>query len=44
MITRDRAYFRKSGHACGITQKGQKSLVKGHSCGFLPLIFSILGH
>ena len=39
-----RAYSRKEGHACGITQKGQKSPVKGHSCGFLPLIFSNLGH
>ena len=39
-----RAYFRKKGHACGITQKGQKGPVKGHNCGFLPLIFPKLGH
>ena len=39
-----RAYSRKYGHVCGITKKGQESLVKGHSFGFLPLIFANLGH
>ena len=40
----DRAYSRKQGHTCGITKKGQKSLVKGHNCRFLFLTFPNLGH
>ena len=39
-----RAYSRKKGYACGMTKKGQNSSVKGHNCGFLPLIFPKLGH
>ena len=39
-----RACSRKYGHVCGITKKGQESLVKGHSFGFLPFIFANLGH
>ena len=27
-----------------ITKKGQECLVKGHNCGFLPLIFPNSGH
>ena len=34
----------KGMHVVYITQKGQTSPVKGHSCGFLPLIFSNLGY
>ena len=34
----------KGMHVVYITQKGQTSSVKGHSCGFLPLIFSNLGY
>ena len=44
MVITSNAYSRKWGHTCGITQKRQKSPVKGHNCGFLPLIFSNLGH
>ena len=29
-----RAYSRKQERACGITKKRQKSLMKGHNCGF----------
>ena len=36
--------YRKWGHACGITKKGQESLVKGYGCGLLLLIFPNLGH
>ena len=39
-----RAYSRKEGHACSLTKKGQESPVKGHNCGFLPLILPNLGH
>ena len=38
-----RAYSRKLGHACGI-HKRERSPIKGHNSGFLPLIFPNLGH
>ena len=41
MVITSNAYSRKWGHACSMTQKGQKGPVKGHICGFLPLIFAI---
>ena len=31
-------------HGCGVTKKGQVSLVKGHDCRFLPIIFPNIGH
>ena len=42
--TEIRAYSRKERHACGITRKGQENSLRGHNCGFLPLIFQIKGN
>ena len=36
-----RGLFKKKGHACGLTQKGQKSPLQGHNYELLPLILLI---